>query len=163
MSQLMIVMKEEMRRIARKEIKLAISGLKKDKITLKKAVAALKKQAKQDRKTIDALTEAATRQAKQVVPGIQEKARITAKGVKALRRKLKLSQAEFGTLVGVSGMTIMKMENHQGPLNIREKTRQAYQPIMNIGVKEARLRLEQLKPKVVKIAKRRKQSRRHKA
>lgn len=162
MSQLMIVMKEEMRRIARKEIKLAISGLKKDRTALRKAVAALKKQAKQDRKTIDALTEAATRQAKQVVPGLQKDARITAKGVKALRRKLKLSQAEFGTLVGVSGMTIMKMENHQGPLNIREKTRQAYQPIMNIGVKEARLRLEQLKPKV-KVVKRRKQSRRHKS
>ena len=155
MSNLMIVMKEEMRRIARKEIKLAISGLKKDKITLRKAVAALKRQAKQDRKTIDALTEAATRQAKQVVPGIQKKARITAKGVKALRRKLKLSQADFGKLIGASGMTIIRMEKHQGPLNIREKTRQAYQPIMNIGVKEARLRLEQLKPKV-KVAKRRK-------
>ena len=155
MSQLMIVMKEEMRRIARKEIKLAISGSKKDKVALKKAVAALKKQAKQDRKTIDALTEAATRQAKQVVPGPQKDARITARGVRALRRKLKLSQAEFGKLVGVSGITIMKMENHQGPLNIREKTRQAYQPVMNIGVKEAKLRLEQLKPKV-KVAKRRK-------
>jgi len=155
MSQLMIVMKEEMRRIARKEIKLAVSGLKKDKITLKKAVVTLKKQAKQDRKTIAALTETATRQAKQGLTGIQKKARITAKGVKALRRKLKLSQADFGKLVGVSGMTIMKMENHQGPLNIREKTRQAYQPIMSIGVKEARLRLEQLKPKA-KVAKRRK-------
>jgi DNA-binding transcriptional regulator YiaG len=155
MSQLMIVMKGEMRRIARKEIKLAISGLMKDKVVLKKAVAALKKQAKQDRKTIAALTEAATRQAKQVaISGVQDKkARITARGVKALRRKLKLSQADFGKLVGVSGITIMKMENHQGPLNIREKTRQAYQPIMSIGVKEAKLRLEQLKPKV-KIAKR---------
>ena len=105
---------------------------------------------------IAALTETATRQAKQVVPGIQKKVRITAKGVKALRRKLKLSQTDFGKLVGISAITIMKMEKHQGPLNIREKTRQSYQPIMSIGVKEARLRLEQLKPKVVKVAKRRK-------
>src|ERR1035437_3556879 len=126
MSQLMIVMKEEMRRIARKEIKMAISGLKKDRTVVRKAVAALKRQAKQDRKTIAALTEAAARQAKQGVPGIQKDARITARGVKALRRKLKLSQADFGKLVGVSGMTIMKMEQHQGPLNIRTKTRQAY-------------------------------------
>ncbi len=156
MSNLMIVMKDEMRRIARKEIKVSISGLKKDRAAQRKAIAALKRQAKQDRKTIDALTEAAARQVKQSMPGLQKDARITARGVKALRRKLKLSQADFGRLVGVTGITIMKMEKHQGPLNIRKKTRQAYLPIMNIGVKEARLRLEQLKPKLVKVAKRRK-------
>ncbi len=144
----MLVMKDEIRRIARKEIKSAISGLKKDRIVLRKAVAALQRQAKQDRKTIDVLTEAAARQVKQVVPAI--KVRITARGVRALRRKLKLSQTDFGKLVGVSSLTVGRMEKHQGPLTLRENTRQAFLGILGIGKKEAQLRLDQMTPKVAK-------------
>lgn len=148
MSKLMIVMKEEIRRLARKEIKAAIGGLKKDRATLKQAVAELKRQVKAGRKTVDALAEAVARQAKQVVmPEVQkDKARVTAKGVRALRRKLKLSQAAFGKLVGVNGITILKWEHQRGPLKLRPMSRQAYLAIRGIGVKEANLRLEQLTP-----------------
>lgn len=145
MSKLMIAMKEEIRRIARKEIRAAISGLKKDRARIRKDVAALKRQANRDRNTIAALTEAIARQTRQAAPGLRKNARITARGVKALRRKLKMSRADFGKLIGVSALTIMRMERHRGPLQIREKTRQAYLPIMNIGIREARLRLEHLK------------------
>lgn len=143
MSKLMVVMKEEIRRIARKEIKASIGGLKKDRSMLRRAVAELKRQVKAGRKTVDALAEAVARQV--AVPEVQkDKARVTAKGVRALRRKLKLSQADFGKLVGVNGITIMKWEHHSGPLKLRPMSRQAYLAIRNIGVKEACLRIGQL-------------------
>ena len=143
MSKLMIAMKDEIRRIARKEIKSSIGGLKKDRSMLRRAVAELKRQVKAGRKTVDALAEAVARQAQQVaLPETREdKARITAKGVRALRRKLKLSQADFGKLVGVNGITILKWEHQSGPLKLRQMSRQAYLAIRSIGVKEANLRI----------------------
>jgi len=143
MSKLMIVMKDEIRRIARKEIKAAIGGLKKDRAALKRTATELKRRITAQGKIVDALAEAVDRQTRQVVlPGArQDKARVTARGVRALRRKLKLSQADFGKLVGVNGITIMKWEHQAGPLQMRVKSRQAYLSIRNIGIKEANLRI----------------------
>lgn len=140
MSKLMLVMKEEIRRIARKEIRAAIGGLKKDRAALKRTAADLKRQVKAQGNTIDALAEAAARRVA-VPEDRQGKARITARGVRALRRKLKLSQAAFGKLLGVTGITVMKWEHQSGPLPLRSKSRQSYLSIRNIGVKEARLRI----------------------
>ena len=95
MSQLMTVMKDEIRRVARKEIRAATAGLKKDQTTFRKAVADLRRQTKEHRSTIRQLLSVATKQAKMmtVAPGVAEgsKAWITAKGIRALRKKLKLS------------------------------------------------------------------------
>jgi DNA-binding transcriptional regulator YiaG len=143
MSKLMLAMKDEIRRIARKEIRAAVGGLKKDRVVLKRTVAELKRQVKAERKVVKALAAAVTRQTRQVAlpEAGAAKARVTAKGVRALRRKLKLSQADFGKLLGVNGITIMKWEHRSGPLQLRPKSRQAYLAIRNISVKEAKLRL----------------------
>ncbi len=143
MSKLMVAMKEEIRRLARKEIRTAIGGLKKDRVTLKRTVTDLKKLMKAERKTVAALSEAVSRQSSRLgAPAEgQGRVRITGRGVRALRRKLKLSQAEFGKLIGVNGITVMKWEHQSGPLKMREKSRQAYLSIRDIGAKEANLRL----------------------
>ena len=143
MSKLMIVMKDEIQRIARKEIKAAIGGLKKDRVALKRAAAELKRRVTAQGEIVDALVEVVERQSRQVVlpEARQDKARVTARGVRALRRKFKLSQADFGRLVGVNGISIMKWEHQSGPLQLRSKSRQAFLAIRNIGVKEANLRI----------------------
>lgn len=142
MSKLMVVMKDEIRRIARKEIRAAIGGLKKDRTLLKRSVAELKKGVIRDRKILNALAETVARQARQVAaPPPQDKARITAKGIRALRRKLKMSQVDFGKLVGVNALSVMKWEHKTGALQIRDQSRKALLAIRNIGVREARLRL----------------------
>ena len=69
------------------------------------------------------------------------KARVTAKGVRALRKKLKLSQGQFGELVGVSGNTVLKWEHGSGPLKLRSRPRRALLSIRGLGIREARLRL----------------------
>ena len=145
MSQLMAVMKDEIRRIARKEIRAATAGLKKDQTMFRKTVADLRRQTKAHRSTIHQLLQVATKQAKMATMAPQaaegSKAWVTAKGIRARRKKLKLSQAQFGKLVGVSGYTVLKWEHGSGPLKLRSRTRRAFLAIRGLGIREARLRL----------------------
>lgn len=145
MSQLMIVMKAEIRRLARKEVMAVTTGLKKDQTTFRRTVAALRHQIKAHNYTIRQLLQVVTKQAKMtaMAPETAEgsKARITAKGVRAMRKKLKLSQAQFGKLAGVSGFTVLKWEHCAGPLKFRLRTRRALLSIRGLGIREARLRL----------------------
>jgi len=158
MSKLMTVMKDEIRRLARKEVVAVTAGLKKDQTAFRKTVAALRRQINEHNRTIRQLLQVATKQVKMsalapVAPG-GSKLRITAKGVRALRKKLKLSQAQFGELVGVSGPTVLKWEHGSGLLKFRSRTRGALLSIRGLGIREARLRLGGKSPE--SAAKRRK-------
>jgi len=145
MSQLMTVMKAEIRRLARKEVLAVTAGMKKDQTTFRKTVAALRRQIKAHNYTIRQLLQVATKQVKMtaLAPEAAEgnKVWITAKGIRAQRKKLKLSQAQFGKLVGVSGYTVLKWEHGSGTLKIRSRTRRALLAIRGVGIREARLRL----------------------
>ena len=145
MSQLMIVMKDEIRRLARKEVLAVTAGMKKDQTMFRKTVAALRRQTKEHRSAIRQLLRVATKQARMatLAPEAAEgsKAWVTAKGIRARRKKLKLSQAQFGKLVGVSGNTVLKWEHSSGPLKLRSRTRRAFLAIRGFGIREARLRL----------------------
>ena len=145
MSQLMIVMKDEIRRLARKEIVAVTAGMKKDQTTFRKTLAALRRQIKAHNYTIRQLLQVATKQAKMatMAPEAAEgsKTWVTAKGIRAMRKKLKLSQAQFGKLAGVSGKTVLKWEHGSGPLKLRSRTRRAFLAIRGLGIREARLRL----------------------
>ena len=48
--------------------------------------------------------------------------RITAKGMRSLRRKLRLTQAEFARLAGVSTPTVWQWEKKTGALKVRGET-----------------------------------------
>ena len=77
MSTLMAVMKDEIRRIARKEIRAATAGLKKDQTMFRKAVAGLRRQTKEHRSAIRQLLQVATRQAKTMTMAPEAAARST--------------------------------------------------------------------------------------
>jgi DNA-binding transcriptional regulator YiaG len=141
----MTVMKDEIRRLARKEIRAATAGMKKDQTAFRKAVAGLRRQIKAHNYTIRQLLQVAAKQAKMttLAPEAAEgsKTWVTAKGIRAQRKKLKLSQAQFGKLIGVSGYTVLKWEHGSGPLKLRLRTRRAFLAIRGLGIREARLRL----------------------
>lgn len=145
MSELMTVMKAEIRRLARKEVVAVTGGMKKDQATFRKTVAALRRQIKAHSYTIRQLLQVATKQAKMMTlapdAAAGNKARVTAKGIRALRKKLKLTQLEFGKLVGASGQAVLKWEHSSGPLKLRSRTRRALLAIRGLGIREARLRL----------------------
>jgi DNA-binding transcriptional regulator YiaG len=136
---------EEVRRLARKEVKDAVDGLRKDTADYRHAIADLKRR-------IGALEQANKRLARQTVQPVPEPAaeetdaadrlRISSDTVLRLRQKLGLSQADFAKLLGVSGQSVYQWERRKGRLNLRGATRKAFLDVRDIGVREARKRLE---------------------
>jgi DNA-binding transcriptional regulator YiaG len=141
-------LKDEVTRITRRETKKALAsvskpaaGLRRTAADLKRRVAQLKKELRSLRKTIDGLAKPQPSAA----PETTDKTRITAKGIRSLRRRLRLSGREFAKLLGVSSQVVYWWEKASGPLRVRRTTRAAIVAIRNIGAREARRRLEEIK------------------
>ena len=122
--------KSEVARIARRELKRAIAPLKSSVaksrsiiVTLKSQVASLKVQVA---KPVPA-----------TVPSVSDKelkkARFSGGLVKKLRNKLGLSQAVFGKLVGVSGLTVLHWEKGR---KIKPKYHKAIVALRKMGKRE---------------------------
>lgn len=75
----------------------------------------------------------------------KEKVRFSARSVRAQRRRLKLSAADYGKLVGVSGLTVYSWEHG----NSRPRKAQLADLVAarGIGKREATAKLEVLKAK----------------
>ena len=61
-----------------------------------------------------------------------------AKGIRSMRRKLKLSQAELGKLAGVTPQAVMLWESKTGRLRLRTATEAKLQAVRGMGIREAR-------------------------
>jgi DNA-binding transcriptional regulator YiaG len=141
------VLKNEIQRIAKKEIKGSASELHKYNVSLKKTLAELRKQLGSMKQEIRELKKFQGKQAKtesQVTPEATEKLRFSAKGIRSLRRKLKLSQVDFAKLMGVSGLAVYQWERQEGKLTLRNATRNKLAAIRGLGRKEAVKRLEEI-------------------
>ena len=77
-------------------------------------------------------------------PDDLEKARFTGRSVRKLRKKLRLSQMDFGKLLGVSGVSVGNWEQQDGRLTLQSRTKAALIEARNLGVREARARIERL-------------------
>lgn len=137
-------LKEEITRIARKEVRAITGPLHRMTIRLRRDVSMLKKngtvldEAVKRLQTFMVKVEAA-RAVSQLEPS--EKGRITAKGMRSLRRRLGLSQFELGELLGVTNVAVGYWERHNGVLRVRKGTRAAILAVRGIGAKEAKVRL----------------------
>ena len=107
------VLKEEIARLARKEVKKAVVPLRDRLLSLTRIVS-------RQEKTINGLEKTIARQNKLVTatrpvppPAPEEevkKARISPRLIKTQRKRLKLKQAEFARLIGVSVVTVRAWE-----------------------------------------------------
>ena len=79
-----------------------------------------------------------------------KKARFTSKGIQSLRKKLRLSQADFGKLLGATPHAVYLWEKKVGALNLRDKTKAAILSIRGLGATEAKEKLEELGKKLKK-------------
>lgn len=141
------VFQEEMQRLARKEIKAALSRLNKDNAALKKvAIDHKRRLAILERDNRRLLKDTQKGQKEDVQPGEQEidKARITAKMIRAIRAKLNLSQAEFAALIGVNAQSVYQWEHKEGRLSFRGNTKAVIVAIRKMNRKTARQKLEAL-------------------
>jgi len=116
------VLREEIQRLARKEVKAAIASLKKDNATLKRTAAEHKRRlARLERDTRHLLTQAKKMQATAEKPSDDEveKARITAKMIKGVRDRLGLSQADLAKILDTATNTVYLWEQKEGRLTFR--------------------------------------------
>ena len=107
MSNIATLLKTEISRLARKEVRAETEGLKKSVTTYRAEIAALKRRAQALELELRRLSKA---QAKAVPIEVQaqpaQKLRFTAKGLASQRRRLGLSASDVGLLVGASGQSI---------------------------------------------------------
>ena len=142
MPNLSSILKTEINRLARKEIKAAIdplrkasAGQRKEIAELKRRVASLQRDLKAASKPSKARTDAGGE--------ATGSTRFSAKGLKSLRARLGLSAAEFGLLVGASGQSIYKWET--GKAVPRSSQQVALAALRGIGKREAGKRLAAIK------------------
>lgn len=140
MPSLTTILKSEITRLARKEIKGAVDPLRKANAGCRRDVAALKRQ-------VSELQRQLNRQAKSKATSTPEQIeskppRITPKGLKSLRGKLGLSGADFGRLVGTSVQSVYNWEAGKSTPRASQVT--AIAAVRNIGKREAAARLEAL-------------------
>jgi DNA-binding transcriptional regulator YiaG len=82
-----------------------------------------------------------------------DKGWISGKGVKAMRKKMGVSQKELAKLTGVSTSAVVQWERKKGVLKLRDTTKKAIMGVRGIGKVEARKRLAELAPAKAKKVK----------
>jgi DNA-binding transcriptional regulator YiaG len=136
------VLKEEIRRLAKKEIKAQVGSTKKAAAQYRRDIAALKRQLGQQEREIKLLKK---RQGQPQAEEPSESIRFSARSVKAQRSRLGFSAADYGKLVGVSGLTIYNWEHEKA--RPRKAQLAALVAVRGIGKRDALLKLAELTPK----------------
>lgn len=139
MSNVMKELKSEITRLARKVVGAELAPVKKVNAAQRGLIAALRRQVDALQKEVGELRKAAPAGDKAVVAKPEPDARfwVTGKGVKALRKRLGLTQSQFGKLAGVSNPTVVNWEGTQGKINLRRATAAKLQGIRGLGKKRA--------------------------
>ena len=140
MANVMSVLKFEISRLARKEARRVVAPVQRASANYRWLIAGLRKQVASLQAEVAALRRSAPK-AEKTLQAAQEPAGrfwITGPGVKALRKRLGLTQAQFGKLTGVSVPTVVKWESSKGKAPIRLKAAIArLQAIRGMGKKQA--------------------------
>lgn len=136
------LLKSEISRVARKEVRVETQALKKSvaqyrgqMADLRRRMQALEKQLKRANKAPRGGAPAASEEEE------ASSVRFSAKGLAAHRRRLGLSAAALARLLGVSALSVYKWES--GKVRPRAKQLQAIAALRGMGKREAAQRLEQ--------------------
>jgi DNA-binding transcriptional regulator YiaG len=141
-----VVLKEEITRLARREVKAQTYKLQKAVAQYRRDIATLKRHAS----TLKAQVATLERQVRNTVPShaiepTTKGIRYSAKSVLTHRRLLGISAADYGLLVGVTGHTIYKWEH--GAARPRQAQIAALASTRGLGKREALARLGKLRNK----------------
>lgn len=142
MPNIAVALKSEISRIARKEVRTETEDFKKTSsqyrsqiATLRRRIETLERELKRTAKVnAKAGSSAASHEAETV------RRRFSPTRLAATRKKLGLSAADFGALIGVTGQSIYKWES--GDARPRAKQLEAIASIRGLGKREAAVRLE---------------------
>ena len=132
------VLSEEIRRLARKEMKQAVLPLLKTIAGQKQAIRDLKYEVAELKKAVPTPEVPVQEAASEEDSGV--KRRLNAAGIVRIRTKLKLSQSKFAALLGVASHTVSMWE--QDRVSPRESTKREICALRSIGRRELKQRLE---------------------
>ncbi len=137
-------LKSEISRVARKEVRAEVSALKSASSRYRSDIAELKRRIVQLERLVGKLGKGTRKtdvdSSDSEAPTV---ARYSARNLASLRRKLGLSAADFGKLLGVSGASIYLWE--EGKTRPREKNMPAIAKLRGMGKKAAFAQLAALK------------------
>jgi len=154
MSNVVKILKTEIARINKKEAKSATQAIGKSNTWLRKTVADMKKRLvlleKENKRLVATVKRFQVAQPEKVEQEEGKKARFTSKGIQSLRKKLRLSQADFGKLLGATPHAVYLWEKKLGALNLRDKTKAAILSVRGLGAREAKEKLAELGKKLKK-------------
>lgn len=141
------VLKSEIGRLARKELRSETESLKKTAASQRSDLAALKRRVQDLERALKVVARAATAAKWSVKLGAREEEgaqfRFRATGMAANRKRLGLSAADFGLLVGATGQSVYAWE--AGKAKPRGKTLAAIAALRGIGKREVAKKLAELK------------------
>jgi DNA-binding transcriptional regulator YiaG len=137
------VLKGEVVRLARKEVRSELEGLKKASAQYRSDIAAMKRQVALLEKQVVRLDKKASgKVTSEAAPDGSSRVRFSTKGLAAHRQRLGLSAADMGTLLGVSAQTIYLWE--AGKTRPRQQQLAAIAAIRKLGKREAQAKLANL-------------------
>lgn len=109
------VLKAEITRIARKELRAEIEGLKKASTAHRSDIAALKKRCQSLEQELRRVGKTLPTPEPLPAEATDSKLRFSAKGLASQRRRLELSAESLGLLLGTSGQSVYNWENGARP------------------------------------------------
>lgn len=143
MPNLSVLLKQEIARLCRREIRQAIDATKKASATYRRDIAALKRKVAELERKSAHLTRLAATQAKSAPSELPDRPiRFVAKGFRAHRTRLGLSASQMSKLLGVSEQTIYNWET--GHTRPRQEQMPKVVALRSWGKRDAHQRLETL-------------------
>jgi DNA-binding transcriptional regulator YiaG len=152
MTTLAVVLKDEIRRLARKEIKAQTGKQARAVAQYRREIARLKRQHRDLEKQLAYLTANARRAQPATIADAEpnDERRFSARSVRAQRRRTGLSAADYAKLVGVSPLTIYNWEHSKS--RPRNGQFQALISLRGLGKREAQAKVTGLSATSVKSA-----------
>ncbi len=139
------VLKDEIRRLAKKEAKLQLSELRAATTRHRKDIASLKRTLSQQERLIQRLQKGAGAPRKSTAAAATSdgpEVRFSPAWVKNHRAKLELSAADYAALIGVSPLTVYNWE--KGRSRPQKRQLLAWSKVRQLGKREAWKALEEL-------------------
>jgi DNA-binding transcriptional regulator YiaG len=139
------VLKEEITRLSRKELRRQLGGMRKASAQARRHIAALRQQITGLERQLSALRKRLHEgKPKLVEAAAPEGFRFVAKGLRSHRARLGLSAEEYGRLVGVSAQTIYSWEGKTSTPRVAQRASLA--AVRGLGKRDALARLKAVRP-----------------
>lgn len=144
MPNLATVLKEEIQRLARKEVRSETAVLKRQSAQFRRDIASLKRENDELKRTVAFLKKRETKRSPSQTLKVEEgkQVRFSPKWLRSHREKLGLSAADYALLIDVSPLSVYNWE--AGKTQPRRKQVEALAAIRTLGKREALQRLELL-------------------